>query len=100
MSFAKLKKQQNNLQKNIHSINMQMLVIQEQIETTHNLSELSSHIEENLESEFSKLEELCITIKESLNRIEMLLKRSKSNSSQTVHDIHAYYSSINQESHW
>ncbi len=99
MSLTKVQKLKHSLQNNIHHINMQVLVIQEDFETIRCNAGLFPGIEETLETEFNKLEETYNTMKESLNKIEILLKTSKSNSSQTARDIRAYYSSINQESH-
>lgn len=91
MSLTKVKKLNYSLQNNIHHINMQILVLQEKIETVHRNSDLSPRIEETLDTEFNKLQETCITMKESLNKIEILLTKINNNSS----DINAYYSSIN-----
>jgi hypothetical protein len=90
----------NTLQKVTKHITMKSVNIQDELETISLDSLLDSVTEEKLELEFIKLEEIYLSMKEALDKIENILKEDAKGTNRMKQNIHNYFANINQESHW
>jgi len=86
----------NNLQKRCRIITMRETYIQDELES---IPVLNLNAEQNLEIEFNKLEQTYISMKETLDRIENILKETNG-SDGIKRSIQTYFANIDQESHW